>query len=77
MARSAPFLKREHLEEPSEFVLRDRPTVRTTAEPTPDMIRARAYEIYLERGAAPGNEVEDWVQAERDLRARGIRTGPK
>jgi hypothetical protein len=30
-------------------------------------IRARAYEIYLRRGAQPGNELEDWLQAEREL----------
>jgi len=31
-------------------------------------IRRRAYEIYLERGAEPGLELEDWLQAERELR---------
>jgi hypothetical protein len=30
-------------------------------------IRARAYEIYLQRGGQPGDEVEDWLQAEREL----------
>jgi hypothetical protein len=30
-------------------------------------IRLRAYEIYLERGALPGNELDDWLQAEREL----------
>ena len=30
-------------------------------------IRRRAYEIYLERGAQPGLELEDWFQAEREL----------
>ena len=35
---------------------------------TPEQeIRNRAYEIYLERGAQPGYEVEDWLQAEREL----------
>ena len=32
-------------------------------------IRRRAYEIYLERGAQPGHELEDWLQAERELTA--------
>jgi hypothetical protein len=31
-------------------------------------IRRRAYEIYLERGEQPGREVDDWLQAERELR---------
>jgi Protein of unknown function (DUF2934) len=36
-------------------------------QPTRDEIAVRAYQIYLERGAAPGNELEDWIQAEREL----------
>jgi hypothetical protein len=34
-------------------------------------IRRRAYEIYLERGKQPGRELEDWLQAEREL-AHGV-----
>jgi hypothetical protein len=30
-------------------------------------IRCRAYEIYVERGEQPGTELEDWLQAEREL----------
>jgi len=30
-------------------------------------VRLRAYELYLERGAIPGDEVGDWLQAEREL----------
>jgi len=29
----------------------------------------RAYELYLARGAQPGRELEDWLQAERELTA--------
>jgi len=32
-----------------------------------DEIRLRAYEIYLQRGGEPGREMDDWLQAERDL----------
>ena len=35
-----------------------------------DEIRRRAYEIYLERGSTPGDEQEDWISAEREIRAR-------
>ena len=38
------------------------------AEPTPDQIRSRAYEIFLRRGGAHGHEWEDWITAERELR---------
>ena len=30
-------------------------------------IRNRAYEIYLQRGEQSGDEVDDWLQAEREL----------
>ena len=30
-------------------------------------IRRRAYEIYLERGEQPDTELDDWLQAEREL----------
>jgi hypothetical protein len=36
---------------------------------TEEAVRLRAYELYLERGAIPGDEVRDWLQAERELLA--------
>jgi hypothetical protein len=36
-------------------------------EPTTEEIALRAYQIYLERGGAPGNALEDWMRAEREL----------
>jgi hypothetical protein len=30
-------------------------------------IRCRAYEIYLGRGQQAGGELDDWLQAEREL----------
>ena len=41
----------------------------TSANHTPsrEEIRLRAYEIYLDRGGVPGNELDDWLQAEREL----------
>ena len=36
-------------------------------------IRQRAYEIYLERGEQPGRDLDDWLDAERELRRAGIR----
>ena len=37
-----------------------------------EVIRHRAYEIYLARGEQPGRGLDDWLQAERELQ-RGIR----
>ena len=38
--------------------------------PSDAEIRERAYHRYLERGAHQGNEFDDWVEAERELRTR-------
>ena len=32
-----------------------------------DEIRRRAYEIYLEQGGLLGHELENWLQAEREI----------
>jgi len=37
------------------------------ARPTNEEIALRAYHIYLERNGAPGNPLEDWTRAEREL----------
>jgi hypothetical protein len=34
----------------------------------PDAISRRAYELYEQRGREPGADVDDWLQAEHDLR---------
>jgi Protein of unknown function (DUF2934) len=36
--------------------------------PSDEEIRRRAYEIYLERDGLGGNELDDWLQAEAELR---------
>lgn len=36
--------------------------------PTHEEIAVRAYQIFEERGRAPGRDVEDWAQAEQELR---------
>ena len=41
-----------------------------------DVIRRRAHEIYRERGEQPGRELDDWLQAERELK-RGILLDPE
>jgi hypothetical protein len=42
--------------------------------PKREEVQLRAYQIYLERGGAPGNEFEDWMQAERELIQRNGKT---
>ena len=36
-------------------------------------VARRAYDLYLARGGEPGHDVEDWLQAERDLRGAAER----
>ena len=53
-------------------------SVQVVAEPRKNLvpinleeeIRRRASEIYVERGSTPGNESEDWLTAEREVRSR-------
>jgi len=40
-------------------------------ELTIDDIRVRAYEIFVARAGAPGDDVQDWLQAERELLSKG------
>jgi hypothetical protein len=35
--------------------------------PTPAEIRQRAFEIHIERGGIHGCDLDDWMQAEREL----------
>ena len=42
----------------------------TAASPTYDEIAEAAYLRYLRRGASDGQDLDDWVEAERELRSR-------
>jgi Protein of unknown function (DUF2934) len=63
-----------HDEEPAAERVQQAPgdamAARSTEEPTEEDIRARAYEMYLERGGHHGLDFDDWVRAERELRKR-------
>ncbi len=45
-------------------------TTAAQAAPTMEEIARRAYEIYLQRGGQHGQDMNDWLAAERELRAR-------
>ena len=36
--------------------------------PFQERIRRRAYELYVERGNESGSELDDWLQAEEEIR---------
>jgi hypothetical protein len=49
----------------------DAPRNRSTSmgsEPSEEDIRMRAYHRFLERGASHGQDFEDWLEAERELK---------
>lgn len=48
----------------------DRSTANDREQPADEKIRDRAFEIYEGRGAEPGHDWDDWLQAERELRPR-------
>ena len=39
-------------------------------------IARRAYDLYLARGCEPGQDVDDWMQAERELRGQVVSGKP-
>jgi hypothetical protein len=49
----------------------------TASRPTAEDIALRAHEIFVQRGATSGHELDDWLQAERELTAAAERSGPQ
>jgi hypothetical protein len=45
-------------------------TVQTLRRPTNEEIRQRAHEIFLAQGGIPGRELDDWLQAEQELKRK-------
>ena len=43
------------------------------SSPSSEEIARRAYEIYLRRGSSNGHELDDWLEAERQLRGSDAR----
>ena len=50
---------------------------REIPHPTREEIELRAYQIYVERGGAQGHDLDDWLQAERELIEKYAKTGRK
>jgi hypothetical protein len=52
-------------------------SVSAPSDPTPasatDLIAARAYQIFVQRGSEPGDPADDWRRAEAELRAEMTR----
>jgi len=39
-----------------------------SSDPSDEDVRVRAYHRYLDRGAAHGSDLDDWIEAEKDLK---------
>jgi Protein of unknown function (DUF2934) len=48
----------------------DMSTSDSSDDPTYDEIAEAAYQRYLQRGGADGRDFDDWLEAERELKAR-------
>ena len=46
---------------------RSTPRASSGVGPGDDQVRLRAYELYLQRDGRPGDPLEDWLRAEREL----------
>jgi hypothetical protein len=52
---------------PSMHAVGNRPGVNDASAATDEAIAQRAYELYQARGGTHGADVDDWLQAEREL----------
>jgi hypothetical protein len=71
MTLQATSRRSETLEVRASAIQSDAENISADQAPSHEQIRLRAYEIYLERGGFPGNELDDWLQAERELERAG------
>ena len=45
-----------------------------TSQPSEEEIRHRAYQRYLQRGGGHGMDFEDWLEAERELKNKKVKS---
>ena len=45
----------------------EKKSAKAEVKPSHDEIAERAFQIYLERNGAPGDPMQDWIRAEREL----------
>jgi hypothetical protein len=58
----------EHREQDAAESARTQPQLASTL--SLDEIQQRAYELHLERGCVHGYDLDDWLQAERELKEK-------
>ena len=50
------------------------PAAAAAPEPSIDDIRRRAYERYMERGGKDGWHFDDWIEAEKELKSKNLKS---
>ena len=64
----SPKTKRTKPAEPARASADPQTPAVEAASPDPnEKIRSRAYALYIQRGQEPGYELDDWLQAEREI----------
>ena len=53
-----------------ELAESEKTQVQLANAPSLEEIRLRVYELHLEKGCAHGRDLDDWLQAERELAAK-------
>lgn len=43
-----------------------------TQDQLTEMIRKKAYELYMKRGKRPGHDLDNWLEAERIIRQKAF-----
>ena len=61
--------KRAGLQQEADLSVSKQAAYAQPAASIEEVIALRAYEIYVERGKTDGNDVDDWLQAEYELKA--------
>jgi hypothetical protein len=61
---------------PATAPLSGQPTDAAAPRPADEKIRMRAYEIYRERGGRVGDDMSDWLRAEREYLEHPVRGQP-
>ena len=64
--RMAKFRRKENEQEPQQGT-QTFAGDSTAAETDRELIAQRAYELYVERGGGEGQDLDDWLSAEREL----------
>lgn len=61
----------EQISQKNTTTMKSSETAQTGRKPPPEMVAEAAYYKAEKRGFAPGRELQDWLEAEREIQERG------